>query len=120
MSPSTSTLKQVYDERGYVVIPGLVSPEALVTLKEACARVVARTRDGKWPHRRTVGSQFPPYDAQNPDSWGVQHVMHPELGEPAFAQWYTGDGLVRACCELLACEEDELQMGASTSLAPLP
>ena len=38
--------------------------------------------------------------------------MQPDLGEDAFARWYTGDELVRTCRELLACGEDELQMGA--------
>lgn len=37
--------------------------------------------------------------------------MHPDLGEPAFAKWYTSDPLTEAVEGLLGCTEDELQMG---------
>ncbi|KAI0822153.1 hypothetical protein BC628DRAFT_1391219 [Trametes gibbosa] len=104
------SIKEQYNEQGYVVIPGLITPEHLNALEIASERVIARTRADKWPHRRTVGRQFPPYGDGDPDSWGVQHVMHPDLGEPAFARWYTSDPLVNAVRELLGCEEDVLQM----------
>ncbi|KAI0641757.1 hypothetical protein C8Q79DRAFT_919086 [Trametes meyenii] len=107
MKPS---LKELYDEQGYVIVPGLVTPEHLEALESASERVIARTRSGQWPHRRTVGRQFPPYGDGDPDSWGVQHVMHPELGEMAFARWYTSDALVSTVRELLGCKEDDLQM----------
>ncbi|KAI0667447.1 hypothetical protein C8Q78DRAFT_994134 [Trametes maxima] len=107
MKPS---LKELYDEQGYVIVPGLVTPEHLDALESASERVIARTRSGQWPHRRTVGRQFPPYGDGDPDSWGVQHVMHPELGEKAFARWYTSDALVGTVRELLGCKEEDLQM----------
>ncbi|TRM66721.1 hypothetical protein BD626DRAFT_163305 [Schizophyllum amplum] len=103
-----SQYKQAFDEVGYVIIPDLIPPEARPELEAATARTVARTRAGQWPHRRVVGKQFPPFDTDNPDSWGVQHVMHPDLGEPAFAKWYTS--LRNIVTELLACDEDALQM----------
>ncbi|KAI0660185.1 hypothetical protein C8Q70DRAFT_80481 [Cubamyces menziesii] len=106
----TPSLKEKYDEQGFVAVPGLVPPEHLEALEAACERVIARTRSGEWPHRRTVGRQFPPYGDGDPDSWGVQHVMHPDLGEPAFARWYTSDALVHVVTELLGCQEDDLQM----------
>ena len=108
-----SALKQLYDTQGYVIVPGLISPSLLPELEAACARAIAKTREGAWPHRRTVGRQFPPYDESDPDSWGVQHVMHPDLGEDAFARWYTSDELVNVVCELLGCGEEDLQMGES-------
>lgn len=37
--------------------------------------------------------------------------MHPDMGEPAFARWYTSDPLIGAVKGLLDCDEDELQMG---------
>jgi len=94
------------------VVPGLIGPEGnrALELEEACERVIARTRAGLWPHRRTVGKQFPPYDDENPDSWGVQHIMHPDLGEPAFVQWYTSSELLAVVTELLGCKETDLQM----------
>ena len=112
-----SPLKELFDEQGYVVVSGLVSPDHRAALEDACAHAIARTRAGDWPHRRTVGRQFPPYGDDDPDSWGVQHLMHPALGEPAFARWYTSDALLAAVEELLSCSEDDLQMGASLSLS---
>jgi len=106
-------LKATYNQQGYVVVPGLIDPECKPALEEASERIIARTRAGLWPHRRTVGKQFPPYGDENPDSWGVQHVMHPDLGEPAFVQWYTSSKLLAAVTELLGCKETDLQMGAS-------
>jgi hypothetical protein len=113
-SPSYETLRASFAEKGYVVIPGLISPEEEDSLRVAAQRVITRTREGKWPHRRVVGRQFPPYGDGEPDSWGVQHVMHPDLDEPAFAAWYTSGALIGAACALLDCEEEELQMGGSS------
>lgn len=107
-----SPLKQAYDEQGYVVVPGLIPADDFPKLTEACDRAVARTRDGSWTLRRTVGKQFPPYGVDDPDSWGVQHVMHPDLGEPVFAKWYTSQALRGVVEELLECGEEDLQMGA--------
>ena len=74
-----STQKQLYDEQGFVVVPNLVPEASRAALEAACERVVERTRSGEWTLRRTVGRQFPPFDESNDDSWGVQHVMHPDL-----------------------------------------
>jgi hypothetical protein len=106
-----STLKSRYESEGFVVVPGLIPPGDIVELQKACDRVIAITRSGGWKYRRTVGKQSPPWADEDPDSWGVQHVMHPDLGEPAFARWYTSDALMRTVQELLDCKEDELQMG---------
>jgi hypothetical protein len=114
-----SELKKQYDEEGFVVIPSLIPPELRTRLEAACERVISLTRSGSWTHRRTVGKQFPPFDNDNPDSWGVQHLMHPDLGEPVFADWYTSDSLVRAVCDLMECEEEQLQMGEYSSISNL-
>ena len=106
-----ASYKPLYDKQGYVVIPGLIPAGLLDNLEDAAERVIERTRNGQWPHRRTVGRQFPPFDNDHPDSWGVQHVMHPDLNEPIFAGWYTSDDLTKVATELLDCQEDELQMG---------
>src|ERR1700743_2892030 len=111
MSSAWANQKLQFEDEGFVIIPGLVTPESFPRLERACADVISRTRVGSWPHRRTVGKQFPPYGTGNPDSWGVQHVMHPDLAQPAFAQWYTSNEVVTAVQMLLGCKEDELQMG---------
>ena len=100
-----------YHEQGFVIISSLVPPSLLPSLRAASDRAIARTRSGQWTHRRTVGRQFPPYGHDNPDSWGVQHVMHPDLNEKAFADWYTSNPLIDAATALLGCREDQLQMG---------
>ena len=104
-------IKSLYDKQGYVIVPSLIPTELDTPLREATERAISKTRSGEWPHRRTVGKQFPPYNDNNPDSWGVQHLMHPDLGEPIFAEWYTSEALVRTICRLLDCSEGKLQMG---------
>lgn len=106
-----SDLKATYEEQGYVVVHDLISEELRPQLEAACTRVINRTRSGGWPHRRTVGKQFPPYGDGDPDSWGVQHLMHPDLGEPIFAQWYTSKAVTDVAKALLECSEEDLQMG---------
>jgi len=110
------SFKQIYESQGYVIVPNLISPIQFDQLQSACDRIIDRTRRGQWQHRRTLGKQFPPYGDANPDSWGVQHIMHPALGECAFVEWYTSDGVVNVAKELLACEEDDLQMGTCALL----
>ncbi len=112
-------LKQAYKRDGFVLVPNLVSDDQLSELRAACARVVKKTRRGEWPHRRVVGKQFPPFGKANPDSWGVQHVMHPALEEPLFVKWYTSDAVVDVVKQLLECDEDDLEMGEHSTLKKL-
>jgi hypothetical protein len=109
------SIKQTYDEQGYVVVPGLIPQEYWNDLDAACERVIQKTRVGTWSHRRTVGKQFPPFDNENPDSWGVQHVMHPQLNEPIFGKWYTSEALLGVVKELLGCRDEQLQLGSSAN-----
>lgn len=108
-------LREQYDQQGYVIIPDFLDPSELVVLRSATDRVVTKTRSGEWPYRRIRGKQFPPFetDEEVPDVWGVQHVMHPDLGERNFATWYASRRLVDVAKGLLGCEENELQMGGS-------
>jgi hypothetical protein len=108
--PANHELKEHYDKHGYAIIPDLVTASEHANLLASTERVVARTRSGSWPHARVVGKQFPPYGIGD-DIWGVQHAMHPALGEPIFARWYAGDAVRRAARVLLGCRDDELQMG---------
>jgi hypothetical protein len=109
----TPAYKEAYDTFGYVIIPDLISPSLLPRLHAASESVIARTRRGEWPHRRVVGKQFPPYGDANPDSWGVQHVMHPDLGEDAqpFREWYESKELGEAVRGLIGCQEGDEVMG---------
>jgi hypothetical protein len=107
---SDREIREHYDAYGYVVIQGLIGPSEHNDLVAATNRIVARTRSGSWPYARVVGKQFPPYGVGD-DIWGVQHVMHPALGEPTFARFYEGDTVRGAARLLLGCRNDELQMG---------
>lgn len=60
--------------------------------------------------RRLVGTQFPPWTEGN-DVWGVQHLLHPELKEPIFAEWYGSTKLLEAVQQLLDAKQEELQLG---------
>ncbi|KZS95274.1 hypothetical protein SISNIDRAFT_452631 [Sistotremastrum niveocremeum HHB9708] len=102
-------LKARYLEDGYVILRNLVSEQEMKDLTEACTRAEVLVREAGWPFRRSVGKQFPPY-SDEPDSWGIQHVMHPALGEPAFARWYSSDAICDVAKELLGCSEEDLQM----------
>jgi hypothetical protein len=62
------------------------------------------------PCSRFVGTPFPPWD-QGTDVWGVQHLLHPDLGESIFAEWYGSEEMINAVCELLEVKPDELQLG---------
>lgn len=110
MDSSPAELKEHYDTHGYVIVRGLVTPSEHADLLAATERAAARTRSGSWTHARVVGKQFPPYGAGD-DVWGVQHVMHPALGEPAFARWYAGGAVRGAAKTLMECQDDHLQMG---------
>ncbi|KAF7376605.1 hypothetical protein MSAN_00077200 [Mycena sanguinolenta] len=48
--------------------------------------------------------------ARIPTRGGVQHVMHPDLHQPTFSQWYTSTALINTVETLLGCDKDELQM----------
>lgn len=111
-----SALKDLFDRDGFVIVDGLIPDSQFSVLQAACTRVVAKTRSGEWSRRRVVGKQFPPFDSDNPDSWGVQHVMHPDLNEPVFSQWYTGDELMGTVKSLLECKYEHLQMGMYIAL----
>lgn len=119
MESFPAELKEHYDTHGYVIVRGLLTHSEHADLLAATERVTARTRSGSWTHARVVGKQFPPYGAGD-DVWGVQHAMHPALGEPAFARWYAGDAVRGAAKTLLGCQDDHLQMGGLRLRLRLP
>ena len=85
--------KSPYDKQGYVTIPGLIPTGLDRPLREAAKRVIASTGLGEWPRRRMVGKQFPPFDNDNPDLWGVQHLVHPDQGSQ-----FSQNGILRNLC----------------------
>lgn len=61
-------------------------------------------------HSRLVGTQFPPW-TEGDDVWGVQHLLHPDLKETAFMEWYGSEALLAAVSQLLHTKRDDLQFG---------
>ncbi|KAK4457389.1 hypothetical protein QBC42DRAFT_350512 [Cladorrhinum samala] len=113
--PDPSTLLRQLQTDGYVIIRSLLPPELVASLLAATREVTSLARAGKWPHVRTVGKQFPPWDASlavRDGIWGVQHLMHPSLGPRSalFAQLYFNPALLSVCSALLQCGPEELVM----------
>jgi ectoine hydroxylase-related dioxygenase (phytanoyl-CoA dioxygenase family) len=78
-------------EEGYVIVDEAVEPRLLEPLRAAAGRVTEKTRSGAWPHRRAAGD----------DIWGVSHLMHPDLGEPVFAEYMASEPVLGVASTLL-------------------
>ena len=55
-----------FTAQGYLFIDNAVSADLFDPLRQATARVTARTRRGDWPYK---------CDAGNGDIWGVSHPL---------------------------------------------
>lgn len=98
---------------GFVIIPKIISPAELSALRSAASSTTALARNGKWPHIRTVGKQFPPWPpTPGPGGiWGVQGLLNSELPEcKAFADNYFSDAILDIAKELMECGDDDLVM----------
>jgi len=79
--------------QGYLLIDSAVSPDLFDPLRQATARVTARTRRGEWPYKR---------DAGDGDIWGVSHLLHPDLGEEVFARYMATPEVLDVAADLLS------------------
>jgi hypothetical protein len=59
---------------------------------------------------RVVGKQFPPWDSAD-DVWGVQNIMHPELNQALFRDWYGRHDMLQVCAALMGCDLSDMQFG---------
>ncbi|KAK5995146.1 Demethylsterigmatocystin 6-O-methyltransferase [Cladobotryum mycophilum] len=112
MPAQTSTYLQDLERDGFVVIRSIVNDEKLRALRAASLEVEQLARRGEWPHVRTVGKQFPPWEfTPEQGIWGVQHLMNPGLpGHDVFTELYFSDEVLGIVKELLQCEDGELVM----------
>lgn len=97
---------------GFVVVKSIVTPEKLAALREASLKVEKLARAGNWPHIRTVGKQFPPWEF-DPEKgiWGVQHMMKPDMpGHELFTELYFSEEVLSIVKELLQCDDEQLVM----------
>jgi hypothetical protein len=109
-----SKLRDQLHKDGFVVIPQILTADQLSTLRTAASRTTALAREGKWPHIRTVGKQFPPWpSAPGAEGiWGVQGLLNPELPEHrVFVESYFGGAVLDVAKELMGgCGDGDLVM----------
>ncbi|KAF4595591.1 phytanoyl-CoA dioxygenase [Ophiocordyceps camponoti-floridani] len=110
--PEAAERLAALDRDGFVVIPAIVGPDRLEALREASRRVETLARAGQWPHIRTVGKQFPPWEpTADKGIWGVQHLMSPALpGSGLFADFYFSEEVLSVVRQLLRCRDEHLVM----------
>ncbi|OAQ99780.1 hypothetical protein LLEC1_08103, partial [Akanthomyces lecanii] len=115
----TSSYLADLERDGFVVVKSIVSPEKLQRLRDAATKVEAIARRGEWPHIRTVGKQFPPWQWEPEKGiWGVQHLMNPALpGHEAFTELYFSDEVLDIVKQLLQCDDEQLVMELFNMLA---
>ncbi|KAF9882931.1 hypothetical protein FE257_004866 [Aspergillus nanangensis] len=110
-------------QNGFVVIPSLLTPDEITSLRTAATKATTLTRTGHWPHFRTVPKQFPPWPTTPPPAseggiWGVQHLLHPSLpGRAEFARFYFSPKVLAIAEELLGLKNHP--SSSSTSDEPL-
>lgn len=93
-----------------MIVPGLIRESDLTPLRHAADAVVEKGRRHEWSQVRVVGKQFPPWDAQD-DIWGIQNIMHPDLDQPVFREWYGRPDMLQVCAALMGCELKDMQFG---------
>lgn len=105
------------NREGFVLVPSILTPEQITTLRNASAEVIDVARSGNWPFVRTLPKQFPPWNVEpgaNPAAggiWGVQFLMHPDLpNSKIFISNYFSEPIVSVVKELLECEDEDLVM----------
>ncbi|KAK4705675.1 hypothetical protein P7C70_g530, partial [Phenoliferia sp. Uapishka_3] len=108
----SSKLRDSLARDGFVVIPSLLSPTQLSSLRAASLQTTSLARDSGWRHIRTLPKQFPPWTSDpSAGIWGVQHLLHPDLPtSPTFIQNYFSDEVLDPVKELLECEDEDLVM----------
>ncbi|KAL2019377.1 hypothetical protein VTK56DRAFT_9668 [Thermocarpiscus australiensis] len=118
---SSSSYLASLNRAGFVILRALLAPHELATLRAAAVALTATARAGGWPHVRTVGKQFPPWDASlvphRAGIWGVQHLLHPDLplqeraARDAFVRLYFDERLLRVVREVLGVDVEEHREG---------
>jgi hypothetical protein len=102
---------------GFVLIPSILTPPQIATLRTASKETIDLARSGDWPWVRTLPKQFPPWNIEpgtNPAAggiWGVQFLMHPKLpNSPTFIKNYFSSAIIDIVKQLLECKDEDLVM----------
>ncbi|KAL6875035.1 phytanoyl-CoA dioxygenase [Trichoderma novae-zelandiae] len=111
---TTSSHLSSLQTNGFVIIKSILPAPQLELLRSASLRAERLARAGQWPHVRTVGKQFPPWDPSDAPAkgiWGVQHLMSPRMpGHATFTALYFSEPVLGIAEELLGCGDGELVM----------
>lgn len=100
-------------DQGFTVIRNFLTEGEVKTYRDAAQNVVDYAREGKWPHVRTRGKQFPPWPKNfSPDIWGVSGLLHPGLGTKslAFQELYSSQKLLDVAGDILQTPNEGLSM----------
>ncbi|CAK7906350.1 hypothetical protein CAAN1_14S00254 [[Candida] anglica] len=98
---------------GFTVIRGFLTKEEISHYRKAAEEVVEYAREGKWPHVRTRGKQFPPWPVNfSPDIWGISGLLHPDLGKLSlpFHDCYASDKILDVAGDILQTDKNGISM----------
>lgn len=103
-----------------MIVDDLIPDNLYEPLCAAADRVTEKGRTGEWQNIRVVGKQFPPWSAEDRKQgcWGVQNIMHPDLHEPVFSQWYGSDDMLDVSAALMEVPRSAMQFGTSPHTPP--
>lgn len=101
------------EKDGFTIVRGILTPDQILYYKRASQEVVDYAREGKWPHVRTRGKQFPPWPKNfSPDIWGISGLLNPDLREllEPFQECYCLKPLLDVASDILQTTNEELSM----------
>lgn len=98
---------------GFSIVRNFLTPEEVARYRKASEEVVEYAREGKWPHVRTRGKQFPPWPKNfSPDIWGISGLLNPDLGELSlpFHECYSSEKILAIAGDILQTDKSGLTM----------
>jgi hypothetical protein len=101
---------QEYCELGFTVVDQGCPPDMLELLRDATARVIAKSRALEWPNPRWCrGQDGEPIEGRpNPDDiWGASYLLHPTLAEPVFLQYMASPHVLDVVGDILLLPQSE-------------
>ncbi|KAL8736888.1 MAG: hypothetical protein Q9181_002228 [Wetmoreana brouardii] len=107
-----SDLKSTLASQGFVIIPSVLDPTELSSLRSACHDARSFAESGQWPYLRTLPKQFPPWSSDPSNGiWGIQHLLHPDMtSRNLFTASYFNNNIISTIRQLLDCGDDDLNM----------